>query len=107
MCFVRDERLRERLIRHFADVNRLTRAQTDIHIRHALRRQQWFNQRRWVVDFGDYNLRIPPVADGTSPISLPQSSSGRFEVINITSKRYRLRNQEQQKRASKEKKQKA
>ena len=63
ISFVRDSSKRERLIQHFLTVNRLTRDETDAYLRSARKRQWQLNQRNWIVNFGDYNLRMPSVAN--------------------------------------------
>ena len=63
LTFVSNQRRRDELLRHFMAVNRLTRAEAEHHVRVADQRQQLFDQRRWVVNYGHYNLRMPALAN--------------------------------------------
>ena len=62
ITFVREAHHRDELLRHFMTANHLAREQAEAYLRAADRRQRWLDRRRWIVSYGDYNLRIPPLA---------------------------------------------
>ena len=62
LTFTRDDRIRERLLKHFCAVNRVTRDQVEEHLRSAHQRQNHLNQRSWIINFGNYNWQMPPQA---------------------------------------------
>jgi len=61
VLFVRDDRNQARLLQHFVTINRLTCQQGRAYLQAARQRQSQLNQRDWIVNFGDYNLRMPSV----------------------------------------------
>jgi len=61
ILFARDSRNRAKLLRHFITVNRLTSQQAEEYLKAAHRLQQRLNQSDWIVNFGDYNWRMPPL----------------------------------------------
>ena len=61
ILFARDHRKQAKLLRHFATVNRLTSQQAEGYLKAAQRLQQMLNQREWIVNFGNYNWRMPPL----------------------------------------------
>jgi hypothetical protein len=63
LLFVHDAALRDRLLGHLTSLNQMTRADATAYLHAAARRQQWLNQRSWVIDYGEYNLQMPCLAD--------------------------------------------
>ena len=50
---------RTNLFQHFLTVNRLTREQGLEYLRAVSWQQKRLNQRDWIINYGDYNLRVP------------------------------------------------
>jgi len=61
ILFARDSRRRAKLLQHFVTVNRLASQQAEDYLKATHRLQQMLNQRDWIVNFGDYNWRMPPL----------------------------------------------
>lgn len=61
ILFVHDHWKRAKLLQHFVTVNRLTCQQAEDYLKAAHRLQQMLNQKDWIVNFGDYNWRMPPL----------------------------------------------
>jgi hypothetical protein len=61
--FVRETALRHRLLGHFAAVNQISRAEAIAFLHAAAKRRHQLNQRHWVVNYGEYNLLMPCLAD--------------------------------------------
>jgi hypothetical protein len=59
ILFVRDDQERARLLEHFMAVNRLSRPEAAQCMVAARRRQHRLDQRNWIVNFGNYNWRMP------------------------------------------------
>ena len=53
----------DELLQHFMQVNRLTRDEALSYVQQAHARQRELDQRHWIVNFGDYNMRVPAVRD--------------------------------------------
>lgn len=58
LFFISDARRRAILFRHFLTVNRVTREQGIQHLVDVYRQQQKLNQRKWIVNYGEYNWQI-------------------------------------------------
>ena len=63
VSFVRDPSRRAALLQHFMAVNYLAPDEADGYLADALRQQQELDQRQWTISFGDYNLRMPALAN--------------------------------------------
>ena len=63
ITFLRDPGRRESLIRHFMTVNRLTREQADAYHTQADRCQRQLDQIDWIVNFGNFSLRVPSLGN--------------------------------------------
>lgn len=61
ILFARNSRQRARLLRHFMTVNGASYRQAEGCLKAARRRQHRLNQRDWIVNYGDYNWRMPPM----------------------------------------------
>ena len=62
LYFVNSSYRRARLFRHFLTVNRLTREKGLEYLKDIYWQQKKLSQRDWIVNYGDYNLRVPPTS---------------------------------------------
>jgi|GEM_PF-978403 len=54
---------RNRLLEHFRRVNHLSDREAEEQIRAACQFQAWLDQREWTLHFGEFNLRMPCLAN--------------------------------------------
>ena len=59
ILFSRDIARHTKLMRHFITVNRISPEEAEEYLRAARQLQQKFDQRRWTVNYGEYNCRMP------------------------------------------------
>ena len=62
LFFANSRYKRIRLFQHFLTVNRMSREQGLEYLRAVYRKQQRLSQRDWIVNYGYYNLRMPPTS---------------------------------------------
>ena len=78
ITFVSCPHRREDLLGHFMAVNRLAREEAEQHLRDALRCQRELDKRQWIISYGDYNLRMPSLADLQQRRQYVQASRSRY-----------------------------
>lgn len=61
LFFVHDSRKQAKLLHHFMTVNRISPEQVEKYLRMARKRQLRLDRRKWIVIYGDYNWRMPPL----------------------------------------------
>ena len=62
LFFANSSDRRAKIFRHFLTVNRLTRKQGLEYLRAVYWQQKKISQMGWNVNYGDYNLRVPPTS---------------------------------------------
>jgi len=62
ILFSRDIARHTKLMRHFITVNHIGLQEAEEYLRAARQLQQKFDQRRWTVNYGEYNCRMPALA---------------------------------------------
>jgi len=62
ILFNHDVARHKELMRHFIAVNRISPEEAEQYLRATSQRQQKLNQRRWTINYGDYNCWMPALA---------------------------------------------
>jgi hypothetical protein len=62
ILFSRDIARHTKLMRHFIAVNRISPEEAEAYLREAHQQQQKFDQKRWTINYGDYNCWMPALA---------------------------------------------
>jgi len=78
ITFARNAHRRAQLMDHFMAVNQLTRSEAEACFEAAAHLQQRLDQRHWIINFGDYHLRMPALADVTQRKQYAQLNRPRY-----------------------------